>query len=332
MKEQQFYDSLSQHTINRSISLIGVGLHSGAKASIVIKPADENVGIYFIRKDVAAGTGLIPARWYNVSQTDYCTTLSNEHGVSVSTIEHLMAALRACGVDNAIIEVEGPEVPIMDGSAAPFFDLIKNTGIRKQAAPRNVIWIHRPIEYREGDNYVIVMPESRSRITAQIEFENTLIETQAVTFDLLNDDFSTIADCRTFGFAKDIPMLKSLGLIKGATLSNSVLVDGQQIVNEEGLRHKDEFVKHKVLDCVGDLALVGYPILGHYYAKRPGHRVNHQFLKKLFNHRDAWSYITLEEYYRLFGIYPDIGEARAKQSMRNNKNIDQGGDLNQEIH
>lgn len=331
MNKQKILDSLNQHTINRSISLIGTGLHSGANASIVIKPADENTGIYFIRKDVAPGTGLIPARWYHVSQTDYCTTLSNEHGVSVSTIEHLMAALRASGIDNAVVEVDGPEVPIMDGSAAPFFELIQNTGTRKQAAPRNVIWIHRPVEYREGDNYAIVMPDSRFRVTAQIEFENTLIKTQAMSFDLQNDDFTTIADCRTFGFTKDVPMLKSLGLIKGAALSNSVLVDDQQVVNKDGLRHNDEFVRHKVLDCVGDLALVGYPILGHYFAKRPGHRVNHQFLKKLFNQRNAWSYITMEEYYRLFGLYPDVGLSTLEQSMANNRNKDRDDGLHQEF-
>ena len=313
MASEEYYNSLKQHTIKNSITFVGIGLHTGQNVSALIRPAQSNTGINFIRKDVPAGRGFIAGKWYKVTDTSMSTTLSNEYGVSICTVEHLIAALRGCGIDNALVEVDGPEIPIMDGSAAPFVDTILKIGLQKQDAPRNVIWVHRPVEYRNGDKYAIMMPENRTRFTVQIEFDNDLVGTQVSSFDLTNDTIKYIAPARTFGFIEQIPQLERQGLIKGGSLSNAVLVDGENVLNKDGLRFKDEFVRHKILDCIGDFGLVGLHILGHYYAKKPGHETNHQFLRTLFNRRDAWSYITLEDYHRLLGVHPDMGKRKREQ-------------------
>ena len=303
MSTPLFTHSLTQQTINNTVSCIGIGLHSGKNVSMVIHPADTNSGINFIRKDVNPGQGFISGRWYNVVDTKMSTTIGNEYGVTLQTVEHLLAALRGCGIDNALIEIDGPEVPIMDGSSAPFVDVLLNVGIKDQKEDRNVIWIQRPIEYRNGDKYAILMPGSSSKFTAEIQFDNTVIGTSVWSFDLTHDDFKNTMSCaRTFGFADEINSLIEVGLIKGGSLSNAIIVDGKEILNKEGLRFKNEFIRHKVLDCIGDFALVGYQILGSYYAKKPGHELNHQFIKALVNNRSAWSYISLREYNNMFGI------------------------------
>lgn len=314
MATHNIKESLTQCTVKDSISCMGVGLHTGKKVKLTLKPAEAGTGINFIRTDVHPGTGFIAARWYNVTDTDLATTLMNEHGVTLSTIEHLVAALRGCGVDNALIEVNGPEVPIMDGSALPFIRMIQTTGVVEQDSPRHVIWIHRPIEYRNGDKYAILSPENKTRFTVHIEFDNPLIGTQVSSFDYTNDDFNNfIAPARTFGFLDQIPALERLGLIKGGSLSNAVLLDGENVMNKDGLRFRDEFVRHKILDCIGDFGLLGVRVLGHFYAKKPGHELNKQFIRTLFSRRDAWSYITLEDYYKLIGEHQDIGTRRAEQ-------------------
>ena len=314
MAAHKSIESLTQCTLKDSMSCVGVGLHSGKKVNITLRPAEADAGINFIRKDVQPGTGFIAARWYNVTDTDLATTIMNEHGVTLSTIEHLVAALRGCGVDNALIEVDGPEVPIMDGSALPFIRMIQTTGIVQQDSPRNVIWIHRPIEYRNGDKYAILSPENKTRYTVQIEFDNPLIGTQVSSFDYNDDDFNNfIAPARTFGFVEEIPAMERLGLIKGGSLSNAVLLDGENVMNKDGLRFRDEFVRHKILDCIGDFGLLGVRVLGHFYAKKPGHELNKQFIRTLFSRRDAWSYITLEDYYKLIGEHADSGVRRAEQ-------------------
>ena len=319
----EYYDTYKQHTIEDSITFVGIGLHTGRNVSIIIRPSGENSGINFIRKDVKGGRSFIAGKWYKVSDTTMSTSLSNEYGISVNTVEHLVAALRGCGVDNALIEVDGPEIPIMDGSAAPFVDTILKIGLKEQSAPRNLIWVHRPIEYRNGDKYAIMMPENRTRYTVEIEFANELIGTQVSSFDMTNDSIKDIAPARTFGFMEQLPQLERQGLIKGGSLSNAVLIDGENVLNKDGLRFKDEFVRHKVLDCIGDFGLIGLQILGHYYAKRPGHETNHQFIRTLFNRRDAWSYITVEDYHRLLGIHPDMGKRRKAQAMANeNDSVD----------
>ena len=296
-------NSLTQQTLKNTVNCVGIGLHSGKNVSMVIHPAEANSGINFVRKDVSPGKGFITGRWYNVVDTKMSTTIGNEYGVTLQTVEHLFAALKGCGIDNALIEVDGPEIPIMDGSSAPFVDVLLNAGIEDQKEDRNIIWIQRPIEYRNGDKYAILMPGSSSKFTAEIQFDNTIIGTNVCSFDLSHDDFrNNMSRARTFGFADEINSLIEVGLIKGGSLTNAIVVDGEVILNEDGLRFKNEFARHKVLDCIGDFALVGYQILGSYYAKKPGHELNHQFIKALLNNRSAWSYISLRDYNDMFGI------------------------------
>jgi len=320
MASTESYDTYKQHTIKDSITFVGIGLHTGRNVSIIIRPSGENSGINFIRKDVHGGHSFIAGKWYKVSDTTMSTTLSNQYGITVQTVEHLIAALRGCGVDNALIEVDGPEIPIMDGSAEPFVKNILSVGLKEQTAPRNMIWVHRPIEYRNGDKYAIMMPENRTRYTVEIEFANEMIGTQVSSFDMTQENFKGIAAARTFGFVEQLPHLERQGLIKGGSLANAVLIDGNNVMNKDGLRFKDEFVRHKLLDCIGDFGLIGLQILGHYYAKRPGHETNHQFIRALFNRRDAWSYITVEDYHRLLGLHPDMGIRRKQQEMASEEN------------
>ena len=294
--------STTQRTLKQPITYVGIGLHTGKKVSMIVRPATDGQGINFHRKDVPGGTGFIPARWYNVVETRMSTVLGNEHGVTISTVEHLLAALRGCGVDNAFIEIDGPEVPIMDGSAGPFVSLIERIGTVSQDVVRHAIWIHQPIEVRSHDKFAIMMPSEAQRITVSIDFENPVVGSQTLSVELVNEAFvKSVARARTFGFANELAMLQKTGLIQGGSLNNAVLVDGERIVNEEGLRFKDEFVRHKILDCYGDLSLAGAPILGHYYAHKPGHELNAMFLQKLFDSYSAWSYISIDEYSRLMG-------------------------------
>lgn len=302
MTHGQQFESVNQKTLRHPVAYVGIGLHSGRKASMVVRPGEPNTGIYFMRKDLSAGEGLIAARWYNVVDTEMSTAIGNEYGHSIDTVEHLMAALRGCGVDSAMIEVDGPEVPIMDGSSEPFVAMIKRVGTQEQDAPRNAIWIQRPVEVRDGDKYAILMPGNTPRITVEIDFDNSVVGSQTLSVELVDEDFRRqVARARTFGFMNQIEALKKRGLIKGGSLHNAILVDGDRIINESGLRYRDEFVRHKVLDCLGDLSLAGVPILGHYYAYKPGHGLNSLLMQKLFEVRDSWSYITVNEFNALMG-------------------------------
>ncbi|WP_455211625.1 UDP-3-O-acyl-N-acetylglucosamine deacetylase [Kaarinaea lacus] len=294
--------STTQRTLKQPITYVGIGLHTGKKVSMIVRPASDGQGIHFHRKDVPAGTGFIPARWYNIVETRMSTVLGNEHGVTISTVEHLLAALRGCGVDNAFIEVDGPEVPIMDGSAGPFVSLIERIGTVCQDLTRHAIWIHQPIEVRTKDKFAIMMPSDVQRITVSIDFNSPVVGSQSLSVELVNEAFvKSVARARTFGFTHELETLQRAGLIQGGSLNNAILVDGERIVNEEGLRFKDEFVRHKVLDCYGDLSLAGAPILGHYYTHKPGHELNALFLQKLFDSYSAWSYISIDEYHHLMG-------------------------------
>ena len=294
--------TVKQKTIRKPVTYVGVGLHTGKAASICVKPAPENSGINFLRKDAKPDEGLIAARWYNVTNNNLSTEIGNEHGVTVCTVEHLLAALSGCGVDNALVEIVGPEVPIMDGSSEPFVQMIEKVGTKIQNADRYIIWVHKPIEYRDGDRYALLMPDITSRFTVQIDFDSAAIGRQVHSVELVNEAFRlNIASARTFGFAHHVEKLKNLGLIQGASLNNAILVDGDRIVNKEGLRYQDEFVRHKILDCYGDFGLVGAQVMGHYFAEKPGHDLNHKFVKFMFNQRDAWSYLPIEEFYQLMG-------------------------------
>ena len=286
----------SQCTINDTVHYVGVGLHNGCNVTMILHPAAPNSGVCFVRKDVDARQSVIPACWQNVVDTRLSTVLGNEHGFSVSTVEHLLAALRGCGVDNLLIEISGDEVPILDGSSAPLVAMIKEVGVVPQRLPRYGIWIERTIEVRQGERYAILEPSSVPRISVDIEFPTAVIGLQNLSVDLVDDVFEReIAPARTFGFVDEIEQLREQGLALGGSMRNAIVVDGNEILNSEGLRFPDEFARHKVLDCLGDLALAGAPIFGHLRAYKPGHRLNNALLREVFAHPDAWSRLSYKE-------------------------------------
>jgi UDP-3-O-[3-hydroxymyristoyl] N-acetylglucosamine deacetylase len=295
-----------QCTINDAIHYVGIGLHSGHKVSMKLLPAPPNHGILFVRKDVEVDHASIPASWHNVVDTRMCTVLGNDHGVTLSTVEHLLAALRSCGVDNLLIEINGDEVPILDGSSAPLVELINRAGIVSQQLPRYGIWIEKPIEVRQGESYALLTPDSVLRITVDIEFANTAIGSQNLSLEMIDHVFEReVAPARTFGFAHELDQLRAQGLALGGTTRNAILIGDEGVVNEEGLRYDDEFARHKILDCLGDLALAEMPIFGHLFTHKPGHRLNNALLRELFAHQDAWSRLDYAEINRRIGREAD---------------------------
>jgi len=297
---------INQRTLVKSISYVGIGLHTGKKVKMIVKPAEENTGIVFIRTDIKDKNNIVFAHWSRVVNTTLSTVIGNNDEITVGTIEHLMAALSGCGVDNALIEIDGPEVPIMDGSAAPFVSVIEQIGTIDQTVSRNAILINRPVEVREGDKYSILMPSYTPRITVEIDFEQQVIGSQTFSVALVNEAFrKNIARARTFGFSSELQQLRHQGLAKGGSLKNAVLVDGERIVNDEGLRFENEFVRHKILDAMGDLALLGVPVIGHLYGYKIGHKLNNLLIKQLLSIPDAWSYTTMADIYSLIGDQTD---------------------------
>jgi UDP-3-O-[3-hydroxymyristoyl] N-acetylglucosamine deacetylase len=283
-----------QHCISQSIELSGVGLHSGAETLLRILPADMGTGIVFHRVDVSDRDNVIPARWDFVADTRLCTVIANKAGVSVGTIEHVMAALSACGIDNAILELDGPEVPIMDGSSAPFVEAIRQVGLKTQAAPRRAIRMTKEITCRDGDKLVMLKPGIGAKFMAEIDFPHPSIGRQSHTIELFSGDFeSKISNARTFGFAHEVKALRAMGLALGGSLENAIVLDESGILNPEGLRHADEFARHKVLDAVGDIYTAGAPIIGHYEAKKPGHNMNNKILRELFANPESWEWVDL---------------------------------------
>lgn len=279
-----------QQTLNTTIHCAGVGLHSGRRVRMTLRPAPVDHGICFIRTDVPADHAVIPARWDLVADTRLCTLLKNEHGTSIGTIEHLMAALRGLGIDNAVIEVDAPELPIMDGSSAEFVFLIECAGIKQQDQPRRVIRVLKEVRVQDGDKVVSLSPAPVSSFRAEIIYDNTaLIRRQEGFLRLTDGAFKAeVADCRTFGFAHEVEAMRKAGLGLGGSLDNAVVIDGDRVMNPGGLRHADEFIRHKILDAVGDLYLAGGPILGHYQGLRPGHAMNNAILRALFADSSAW--------------------------------------------
>ena len=278
-----------QHTLASEVVFEGVSLHKGLRSSILIRPAAPHHGIVFERTDIKTQDRIIPAKWNNVSDTTLCTTVANHRGISVSTIEHLMAAFAGCGVDNALVEIDCPEVPIMDGSSRPFVDLFEKVGLYQQDACRKVIKILEPIEVNEKDARIKLLPADNFSIDFQIDFKSDAIKDTALDISLVNGAFNHhISSARTFGFLEDVDRMRAAGLGLGGSLSNVVVVDGAKVLNDDGLRFKDEFVRHKILDCVGDLYLCGGPILGRVEAHKTGHYFNNKLLRKLFAKRSAW--------------------------------------------
>jgi len=283
-----------QTTLADRVEISGLGVHSAAPARIVIHPADSDSGIVFLRTGLAGGRErLIEAKWSNVTQTSLCTVIGDATGASVATIEHLMAALAGLNVDNAMIEIDGPETPIMDGSAAQFVDAIDSIGLVTQARRRRYIKIVKPVRVEQGRSRAELRPASSGfQVDVEIDFDSALIGRQRFALGVDPQKFRReISRARTFGFVSDVKKLWQAGFALGSSLENSVALDGESILNPEGLRYADEFARHKALDAIGDLALAGAPIIGSYVASRPGHTLNRAMLAALFADRNAYEII-----------------------------------------
>jgi len=286
--------STYQHTLAGPAIFAGIGLHTGRRVRAAIVPAPVGTGIVFVRTDL--GDCAMPARADHVINTRLNTVIGDGSGASVSTVEHLMAALAALEVDNAVIELDGPEAPIMDGSAQPFVEMIDHVGVRRQEAPRQYIEVLEEVEVRDGDKRVSLSPASRLEIAFEIAFDSPVIGRQRVDFALDEAVFrAELADCRTFGFLHEVEALRASGLALGGSLENAVVVDGDGVLNPEGLRRPDEFVRHKALDAIGDLYTLGGPILGRFEGVCAGHSLNNALVRALLARPDAWRVRTLVE-------------------------------------
>ena len=286
---------LNQKTINQNITFQGVGLHSGLIVNMTIKPAEPNSGIIFKRIDLKDNNIIIP-NIFNVSSAIFCTTISNESGVSVSTIEHLMGALYGLGVDNAIIEIDNKELPIMDGSAKLFVEAISEAGIKSSEAPIKIVKIKKKIEFIDGNKKISIEPSKISLdIDFELKYENSLIGTQRNLVKVFESDLKDIYNSRTFCLFEDIKKLKEMGLAKGGNLDNAIVVKDNEVLNKYGLRNEKEFVNHKILDCMGDLYLSGYKIIGKIICTQGGHKLTNQLLRKVFLNDENFSLLEITE-------------------------------------
>ena len=280
----------NQRTIANEIACYGKGLHSGSVVNLKFIPASEDHGVVFKRLDVIDENPFVKASYESVSNTLLSTNLENANGVKIGTIEHLMAALWGVGVDNLLIEIDGPEVPIMDGSSEPFVFILECAGIVEQGKKRRVMELLREINITDGKSQINVTPAEEFSIDVEIDFPNKLIAKQSCKFDL-NESFKIdISRARTFGFAQDVEKLRSQGLALGGSLDNVVVVKDDKVLNEGGLRYHNEFVRHKLLDSIGDLYLAGCYIKGHFQLIRPGHTINNKILHQIFADQSAWRY------------------------------------------
>ena len=278
---------ICQRTLKKNIQCDGIGLHSGKPVHLTIKPAPINHGIRFVRVDLP-GTPGVTAQFNRVVDTSLATVIGSD-GCIVSTIEHLMATFAGLSIDNALVELDAYEVPVMDGSAGPFTKLMRTSGIMDQGVPRHYFTLKEPIVLTEGDKSVRAYPSDRFRITCTIDFAHPVIGKQSLSIDITDEAFSSeISRARTFGFLHEVEYMKRYGLALGGTLDNAVVIDKENIVNTDGLRFPDEFVRHKILDCLGDFSLLGMPILGHLEVIKSGHAFNHAFLEKFFSQKESW--------------------------------------------
>ena len=287
--------TIRQRTLKTAIGCTGIGLHSGLKISMILRPAGPDSGIIFRRTDIAGGGASIAARWDNVSDTRLNTCIANDAGVAVRTIEHLMAALAGLGIDNLVIDINGPEVPVMDGSAAPFVFLMECAGVVEQTAPRRAIRVLKPVVVKDGDKMASLRPADSFSVLVDIDFAAPVVGRQRC-FLGLSEFKSDISRARTFGFEQEVAALRAAGLGKGGSLDNAVVIsgDGRNVMNDEGLRYDDEFVRHKALDAIGDLYLAGHTLLGHYHGVRPGHALNNQLLREFLSDRSAWTLAPMD--------------------------------------
>lgn len=284
-----------QTTLKHSISCAGTGLHSGTKVNMSLHPAEPGTGFLFRRVDVTPRAATIPALYDRVTASTMGTTISNNDGVSVATIEHLLAALSGTGVDNAIIELDAPEVPIMDGSAAPFVMLVECAGIKEQSVARRKLRVLKHVELQVGDRLVSISPAEQLSMSFEIDFDSAAVSHQSGEFSMANGAFkSHLARARTFGFLKEVDHLRANGFALGGSLDNAVVVDDDKILNEDGLRYPDEFVRHKMLDVIGDLSLAGARVEGHFRGVRSGHSLNNRLLHALFADSTAWCWASGE--------------------------------------
>lgn len=294
MKNQYMAIPTYQRTLGKDVSFSGVGLHSGKTVRLTLKPAPVNHGIKFVRKDLPDDP-TIPARFNCVVDTSLATVIGSD-GVIVSTIEHLMACLGGLSIDNVIVELDSYEVPVMDGSAGPFTRMIMAAGIQKQEAPRHFFVLKEPIELKQDGKFVGAYPDTTFKITCNIDFEHPLIRKQSCSIEVEDHTFEReISSARTFGFLQEVEYMKRYGLARGGSLDNALVIDDNDILNKDGLRYRDEFVRHKLLDCIGDFSLLGMPILAHIVTIKSGHAFNHAFLEKFFRHKASWQTLTLSE-------------------------------------
>ncbi|MEH0687580.1 UDP-3-O-acyl-N-acetylglucosamine deacetylase [Vibrio cholerae] len=288
---------IRQRTLKEIVKTTGVGLHSGRKVTLTLRPAAANTGIIYRRTDLEPAVDF-PANPDSVRDTKLCTALVNDAGVRISTVEHLNAALAGMGIDNVIVEVDAPEIPIMDGSASPFVFLLQQAGIEEQNVAKRFIRIKKPIRFEEEDKWAEFVPFNGFRMDFEIEFNHPAIDAdeQHLVFDFSTNGFvKEISRARTFGFMRDIEYLQSQNLVLGGSFDNAIVLDEYRILNEEGLRFENEFVTHKVLDAIGDLYMCGHPIIGEFRAYKSGHGLNNQLLRAVLADQEAWEWVTFEE-------------------------------------
>jgi len=286
----------SQKTIKSSIQLQGTGLHNGLKANLNLKPAQANTGILFKRTDVDNTKNIIEANYKNVCSSALCTKIKNSHGVSVSTIEHLMAAFYGEGIDNILVEIDVPEIPIMDGSAFDFVEAIRSVGTEQQKYSKKYIKVIKKVEVKDGPRHISIEPLTKDLIIDfEIVYKNPLIRTRRKELKLSNGDLTSIYNSRTFCLYEDIDQIKSQGLAQGGSLENAIVIKENKILNEDGLRHRHEFVEHKILDCLGDLMLSGYRIFGHVKTSQGGHQLTNLLLREFLSNKSNWEFESFEE-------------------------------------
>jgi len=285
-----------QKTLRESIDFEGVGLHNGIKVNLRLKPSEVNTGIKFVRTDVNSDKNVIEALYKNVNSPVLCTKIINSHGISVSTIEHLMAAFYGEGIDNVLVEINAPEVPIMDGSSFDFVTAIRSFGTIKQNSPRKYIKVLKKLEIRDGKKYISIEPCKKDLIVDfEIVYKNPLIRTRRKEFRLSNGDLGSIYNSKTFCLYEEIDNIKSRGLGKGGSLENAIVVKENRILNEDGLRYRDEFINHKILDCLGDLMLSGHRIFGHIITSQGGHQLTNTLLNRFLSDESNWEFESIEE-------------------------------------
>ena len=290
------YSDVMQHTLAGTAVCAGIGVHNGQHVRVVIRPAPVGSGVVFVRTDITDRDNRIPVAPSAVGRTQLNTEIGNAAGVTVSTIEHLMAALAALEIDNVIVEIDGPETPIMDGSALPFVQLLDRAGRRSQEVSRQYIEILEPVEVVDGDKCAALLPCDRFEVAFEIAFKSAAIGRQCVDLEVTESSFRReLSAARTFGFVHEVEALRAMGLARGGSMDNAIVIDGDEILNPDGLRMENEFVRHKALDAIGDLYVLGAPIIGRFEARYAGHALNNLLVRALMARPDAWRLVRFDQ-------------------------------------